>query len=202
MDKIKQLLENLRKRGIEAKFFETRDDIKKDILNEVDENDLVAIGGSMSIQEIDIYDNLVNKSKEVLWHWKVEPDKRMDLLKKAIFSDVYLSSTNAILEDGRIINIDGVGNRVASMFFGPKKVILVCGINKICKDYNDAMNRIKTSACPNNARRLNLNTPCAKIDSCIDCKNEQRMCMVTSIIEKKPPTIDFKVYILNEEIGY
>lgn len=199
---MKNLLENLSKRGIEAKFFETRAELKKDLLNEVNKDDVVAIGGSMSIQDIDVYDELVENSKEVLWHWKVEPSKRMELLKRAIFSDVYLASTNAILEDGRIVNIDGVGNRVASMFFGPKKVILICGINKICKDYDDAMNRIKTSACPQNARRLSLNTPCAKIDSCVDCKSEQRMCMVTSIIEKKPPTIDFKVYILNEEIGY
>ncbi|MCT4508941.1 MAG: lactate utilization protein [Tepidibacter sp.] len=202
MKKIENLIGNLRKRGIEAKSFETKDDLKKDLLNEVNKDDLVAIGGSMSIDQIDVYDDLVEKSKEVLWHWKVDPSERMELLRKAIFSDVYLSSTNAILEDGRIINIDGVGNRVASMFFGPKKVILVCGINKVCNDYDDAMNRIKTSACPNNARRLNLNVPCAKIDSCVDCKSEQRMCMVTSIIEKKPPTIDFKVYILNEEIGY
>ncbi|SHJ97199.1 lactate utilization protein [Tepidibacter formicigenes] len=202
MKNIEIILKNLKSRRIEGKFFETREELKKELLNEISEDDIVAIGGSMTIEDLGLYNDLLDKGNKVLWHWKVKQEEKMDVLKKAIFSDVYLSSTNAILEDGRIVNIDGVGNRVAAMFFGPKKVRIICGINKICKDYDDAMNRITTVACPKNAKRLNRNTPCANLEKCMDCKSEERMCMVTSIIEAKPPTIDFKVYILNEEIGY
>lgn len=202
MEKFEVLAKNLKKRNIDSKFFEDRDELRRELINEISSDEVVGIGGSMTVEDLGLYDDLINRGNKVLWHWKAPVEERMNVLREAIFSDVYLSSANAITEEGRIINIDGVGNRVAAMFFGPKKVRIICGINKICKDYDDAINRIKTEACPNNARRLNRSVPCAAVDKCMDCKSEERMCMVTSIIEAKPPTIDFKVYILNEEIGY
>ncbi|WP_066068443.1 lactate utilization protein [Alkalithermobacter thermoalcaliphilus] len=202
MDRVHKVIENLKKRKINAKFFKDRQELIDEIIREIDIQDLVAIGGSMTIEQLNIYDKLLDRGNNVLWHWKVSNDEKMNVLRKAIFSDVYLTSTNALTEDGKIVNIDGVGNRVASMFFGPKKVIMVCGINKICKDYDEAIKRIKEIACPQNARRLQRNVPCAKLDKCMDCTSSERMCMVTSIIQMCPPLIDFKVYILNEEIGY
>jgi len=202
MENIKNIMQNLLTRKIESKYFETKEDIVNELLNEISTEELVAIGGSFTVESLGLYDKLLEKGNNVLWHWKVEPEKRMELFKKAIFSDVYLTSCNALLEDGRILNIDGVGNRVAAMFFGPKKVRIICGVNKIAKDYDDAMNRIKTVACPQNARRLERKTPCAVTENCNDCKSPDRMCTITTIIEQKPPLIDFKVYILNENIGF
>jgi len=202
MENIKNVMKNLSSRRIESKYFETKEDIVNELLNEISTEELVAIGGSFTVESLGLYDKLLEKGNNVLWHWKVEPEKRQELFKEAIFSDVYLTSCNSLLEDGRILNIDGVGNRVAAMFFGPKKVRIICGVNKIAKDYDDAMNRIKTVACPQNARRLERKTPCAVTENCNDCKSPDRMCTITTIIEQKPPLIDFKVYILNENIGF
>lgn len=199
---INNIISNLKKRRIEALYFENKESVISQILSEINYHETIAIGGSVTIDSLGLYDTLKEKGNNVLWHWKVPKEDRMELLKKAIFSDFYLTSCNALIEDGRIVNIDGTGNRVAAMFFGPKKVRIIVGINKIAKDYDSAIERIKTVACPKNARRLDRKTPCASQDKCFDCKGEDRMCMVTTIIESKPPTIDFKVYIVGEELGY
>lgn len=199
---IQNVMKNLYDRNIENKYFESREELVEELLKEISIEEIVAIGGSGTVESLGIYDKLIERGNDVLWHWKVEPEKRMEIFKKALFSDVYLTSCNALTEDGRILNIDGNGNRVAAMFFGPKKVRIICGVNKIAKDYDDAMNRIKTVACPQNARRLERKTPCAVTENCSDCKSPDRMCTVTTIIEQKPPFVDFKVYILNEDIGY
>jgi LUD domain len=202
MEMIQDVMKNLSARKIPSKYFKTKEELVEELLKEIPMDEVVAIGGSSTVESLDIYDELVKRGNDVLWHWKVEPEKRMELFKKALFSDVYLTSCNALTQDGKIINIDGNGNRVAAMFFGPKKVRVICGLNKIAKDYDDAMNRIKTVACPQNARRLERKTPCAVTENCSDCKSPDRMCTVTTIIEQKPPFVDFEVYILNENIGY
>ena len=202
MEMIQNVMKNLHDRKIENKYFGSREELVEELLKEISIEEIVAIGGSGTVESLGIYDKLIDRGNDVLWHWKVEPEKRMEIFKKALFSDVYLTSCNALTEDGKILNIDGNGNRVAAMFFGPKKVRIICGVNKIAKDYDDAMNRIKTVACPQNARRLERKTPCAVTENCSDCKSPDRMCTVTTIIEQKPPFVDFKVYILNEDIGY
>ncbi|OPJ55141.1 lactate utilization protein [Alkalithermobacter paradoxus] len=202
MERILKVIDAFSKRNINSKLFESREDLMSEIMEEIKNDELVAIGGSMTVEELGLYDKLIERGNNVLWHWKVPNEQKLDVLRKALFSDIYLTSSNAITEDGKIINIDGVGNRVAAMFFGPKKVRIICGVNKICKDYEDAMKRIKEVACPKNAKRLGREVPCSKVEKCTDCKSSERMCMVTSIIETAPPLIDFKVYILNEEIGY
>jgi hypothetical protein len=202
MEMIQGVMKNLHDRKIENKYFGSREELVEELLKEISIEEIVAIGGSGTVESLGIYDKLIERGNDVLWHWKVGPEKRMEIFKKALFSDVYLTSCNALTEDGRILNIDGNGNRVAAMFFGPKKVRIICGVNKIAKDYDDAMNRIKTVACPQNARRLERKTPCAVTENCSDCKSPDRMCTVTTIIEQKPPFVDFKVYILNEDIGY
>lgn len=201
-ERIKSVIANLEKRHIEAKYFDSREDLVKTLLEEIDVKEKVAFGGSKTLDALGLYEKLSGRGNKVLWHWRVEKEKVMDTLREALFSDVYLSSCNALIEDGRIVNIDGNGNRVAATFFGPKKVYIITGVNKLSKDYDVAIERIKTVACPMNARRLNRNTPCAKVDKCMDCKGNDRMCTVTAIIEAKPPLMDFKVYIVNEELGY
>lgn len=202
MELLTKVMTSLQQRKIPVEIFNTKEDLKNHLLNEINLKEKVGIGGSMSIEELGIYDDLINRNQPVLWHWKVEPEKRASLLKEAIFSDVYLSSTNAITEDGRLINIDGNGNRVAAMFFGPKKVRVIIGKNKIATDYDSAIERIKEVACHKNAIRLNRKTPCASAPKCLDCKSNDRMCNITTIIEGKPPMMDFKVYLVNEDLGY
>lgn len=201
--KIKELKDTLESKGIECKYFKTKEEAKNEILNNIDSNMSIGIGGSMTITELDIYEDILSMNKNVYWHWKVRPEDRDKVRRKASFAtDLYLTSTNAITESGELVNIDGVGNRVSAMYYGPKRVIVVCGINKICTSYTEAITRIKTIACPQNARRLGLETPCAVEGTCKDCNVEERMCNVTTIINRKPMNIDLNIYIVDEELGF
>ncbi|SES76313.1 Uncharacterised ACR, YkgG family COG1556 [Natronincola peptidivorans] len=201
-DTIKTLMNNLEKRKIKTKYFATKEEAKKEVLNETDLYTTIGIGGSMTIKEMNLYEELVNKEKKVIWHWLVEPEKRYEVGKLASNAEVYLTSTNALTEKGDLVNIDGVGNRVSSMFYGPKKVIVICGVNKICSDLITAMDRIKREACPPNAKRLGLNVPCGITGNCNDCLSNERMCNVTVIINHKPMSVDLHVYIVGETLGY
>ncbi len=202
MEKIEVLIKNLEKRKIPARYFETKEAAAKAILEEISPEETVTIGGSMTIKDMNLYEDLKNAGNKVLWHWMVAPEERKALLKEAAFTDVFLSSTNAITEGGELVNIDGVGNRVSGMYFGHKKVIVVCGINKICTDVISAMDRVKQSACPQNAKRMNLKTPCAITNECNDCLSAERMCNITTIISHKPMSTELKVYIVGEALGF
>ncbi|ABR48362.1 protein of unknown function DUF1121 [Alkaliphilus metalliredigens QYMF] len=199
---VEVILGNLKKRNIDAQYFVTKEEAHAAILNEIQLTDTVGIGGSMTIKELNLHEALIERGNSVFWHWLVAPEDRESQRKSAALADVYLSSTNAITKDGELINIDGLGNRVSAMVYGPKKSIVVCGVNKICDDLISGIDRIKTEACPSNAKRLGLKTPCAKTDHCNDCFSEDRMCNVTTIINNKPMGIDLKVYLVEETLGY
>lgn len=200
--RIEKVLTNLEKRKIKARYFETKEDAKTAILESITVDMSVGIGGSMSVMEMKLHEELLAAGNTVYWHWLVEPAKMSEVRRNASRADVYLSSTNALTEDGELINIDGVGNRVASMFFGPKKVIIICGINKICSDLISGIDRIKSQACTKNGARLNRKTPCAITGECTDCQSPDRMCNVTTIISGKPEEVDLNIFIVGEELGY
>jgi hypothetical protein len=202
LEKVEKVLKGLKIRRIPGQYFDSKEALVESLLNEISQEEVVAFGGSTTVDQLGLYDLFNEKGNNVLWHWKCAPEERLNVMRRALYSDVYIASSNAITTDGRLINIDGNGNRVAPMFFGPKKTILICGINKIAEDYDAAMDRIKTIACPQNARRLGKTTPCSKTDICADCKKEERMCTVTTIIEQKPPFVDLKVYLVNDELGF
>jgi hypothetical protein len=195
-------MKNLENRKIKAKYFQTKEDVRNTILEEVKPDMTVGIGGSMSVKEMGLHEDLIKAGNTVYWHWLVEPTQMSDIRKNAHTSDIYLTGTNALTEGGELINIDGVGNRVASMFYGPKKVIVICGTNKICSDLISAIDRIKNETCTKNARRLNRKTPCAATGECSDCQSPDRMCNVTTIISGKPEEVDLNVYIVGEELGF
>ena len=117
-------------------------------------------------------------------------------------ADVYLCSANAVTEDGRIVNIDGTGNRLAALCWGPGRVVLVVGKNKVTGSLEDALERIKTKACPPNARRLGFQTPCAKLGYCTDCDSPQRICSATLILDRAPYSHPVEVVLVNQELGY
>ena len=117
-------------------------------------------------------------------------------------ADVYLTSSNAVIEDGRLLNIDGTGNRVAAMIFGPPRVIVIAGKNKLASDYEAALNRIQTVACPKNAERLNRNVPCRYTGKCEDCRSPERMCQFVVMIENHPDPAVIEVWLVDEDMGY
>ncbi len=117
-------------------------------------------------------------------------------------SDCFICSANAISATGEIVNVDAVGNRTAAMTFGPKKVIIVAGMNKVRPDLASALERIKEVAAPMRAKSLNLETPCAKTGVCSDCNVPKRICEVTTILHRKPWMTDVSVVLINESLGY
>lgn len=162
----------------------------------------VGFGGSKTVNDLGLYERLSEQGNAVYWHWKVEKAQKAETRRRANAADVFVCSSNAILEDGRLINIDGTGNRVAGMLFGPPTVIIIAGVNKIAKDYDSAIARIKKYACGPNARRQGFQTPCAELDECRDCKGLDRMCNVTTIMEY-PTRVghDVHVILVDENLG-
>lgn len=196
-----QLVRNMESRGIEARAFASRRELEEALAQEIREAGAIGFGGSMTLMQLGLYETFRSMGKQVYWHWKAGPTERMEVLRKAAQADVYFCSGNAVTEDGRIVNIDGNGNRISAMIFGIPKVILIVGRNKVCKDLDAAMERIKREACPPNARRLKLNTPCIAKD-CPDCRSADRMCNITMILEGCPNMTRMIVCFLDEDLGY
>ncbi len=200
----KTAVDRLKKHEFEALYLKTREEAAQEILKWVTPETSIGIGGSVTIRELGIIDQLKSKAKTVYDHW-VPGLSRGDseaIRKAEMTSDVFLSSSNAITLDGELVNIDGIGNRVNAMNFGPKKVILVAGYNKIVRNVEEAIKRIKNEVSPQNQRRLNMNTPCTQTGWCVDCNSTNRGCRMIVIHERKPMWTDVLVMIVGEELGY
>lgn len=197
---MESLVRTFEKYGYEVKLFEDKNDAKEALLKEIHIDKTVGVGGSMSVDELGIYDDLVKRGNKVYWHWKT--DEKNEARNMAKNASIYLASTNAITMDGKLVNMDGTGNRVASMIYGHERVYLIIGKNKMCEDYEDARNRIRNVAAPKNASRFKLNTPCVYTGKCNDCESEQRICMVETIHHRKPKGTNISLFIINEDLGY
>ncbi|HZK88449.1 MAG TPA: lactate utilization protein [Anaerovoracaceae bacterium] len=201
-DNIVKTIATLEKNGFDTKYFETCDEALEELFSEISINEGVGIGGSMTITGMGIREKLKERGYVVFTHnGESDPLIKKEMLKKAMTTEVYLTSSNAVTEDGKLINIDGTGNRLSSMLFGHERVIYICGKNKLAKDHSEAMVRIKNIACKKNAERLNLSTPC-RYGECNDCSSKQRICNATLVMEKRMTTGRATVYIINEELGY
>lgn len=193
---------NLEANGFAVSVFKTKEEAAAYLDKEVD-NTTVGFGGSVTLQQMGLYD-LLAKHNEVAWHWE-EKDaaKRDEICQKAQVAKVYFSSLNGVAETGELINIDGTGNRVSAIQYGHKKVYLVVGKNKIAPDYEKALWRARNIASPLNAKRIGKKTPCGeKGDKCYDCKSPERICRGLSVLWKKPGGSDFEVVLIDEELGY
>jgi hypothetical protein len=126
----------------------------------------------------------------------------MEIMRRQLTCDLFLTSSNAVTLSGWLVNIDGNGNRVAALTFGPKKVIVVAGRNKLVDgDLTAAIHRVKNIAAPPNAKRLNCNTPCAKTGFCANCNSPDRICRIIHVMDRKPRVADLHVLIVNEDLG-
>jgi len=187
----------------DAHSFTNRESLINSIMQYATPGSKIGIGGSLSVRGIGLIERLSDQNTQVLDHWKqgLTKEEISAIRLSQLTCDLFLSSANAITEKGDIVNIDGFGNRVNAMTFGPKKVIIIAGYNKIVPDVNSALDRIKRVAAPLNAKRLGLPLPCAETGYCHDCKTEARICRVTSIIQRRPSGTDVSVYLINEELG-
>jgi LUD domain len=197
-------VEALRQNRFKAEFYSTSKEVLEAILPLIPQHATVGIAGSWTLQQLGIVEVLEGRGNKIFCHNKsgLYADEVLEMRRKQLTCDVFLTSTNAITEDGRLVNTDATGNRVAAMTFGPKKVIVVAGINKIVKDLNEAEHRIHSIASPLNNKRLNKPNPCATTGHCADCKGPTRLCNVTSVIHKCPPATNINLFLVGEELGY
>lgn len=205
MSEILKAVDSFNKKGFNAKLFETMDLAKEEIKRIIPNCDSIGTGGSMTLKDSGILNELDLRGNKMITTSigpAVSKDEALKIRKTALFADWYLTSTNAFTIKGDLINIDGMGNRVASMIFGPDKVIVLTGKNKLTKDPMDAVRRIKTKACGKNARRLKLDLPCSKDDRCHNCDHPDRMCRVTTRMELPPSGKEVYIFIVNEDWGY
>jgi len=201
-----QIIKNLEKRNMNGLYCETSQEAVKAICGMIPENVLVGLGGSMTIIETGLVDALRKMNIRLLDRYRedVTPEKVNDMRMEGLRSDIFIASSNAITSDGKLVNEDGVGNRVAAMIYGPKKVILMVGMNKAVNTLEDAITRIKNTAAPINAVRVQKDTPCSKMGFCNDphCHPPHRICSQLVIIESNPEPDRVTVILVGEELGY
>ncbi|MGE5652688.1 MAG: lactate utilization protein [Bacillota bacterium] len=201
--KIAQLVDLLKRHGIKASFQPTTAEARQTVFAMAEPGQTVGIGGSQTIAALELNQALAEKGCRVLDHNRAPSrDESTAMRHEQLHCDLFLCSTNALTEKGQLVNVDGVGNRVGAMAFGPKKVVVVAGMNKIVPDLDAAFERIRTVAAPKNAQRLKRKTPCAEVGRCMDCSSPERMCSVFTIIERRPSLTDLEVIVVGEELGY
>jgi hypothetical protein len=205
-EKIAQhLIEVLTKKRMEASYVPTAAKVREEVLAMIPDGASVYRCGSMSLVELKIWEALTQRPKvEVIdpFQPELKPDESVALRIKGMSADFVITSSNAITLDGRLVNLDGMGNRVAAMCFGPKKVILVVGMNKVVPDLDAALKRVQHHAAPINAIRLNRQTPCVETGLCQDCSSPQRICNMWTIIEGHSIQNRIHVKLVGEDLGY
>ena len=172
------------------------------VLELIPEGDVVSWGGVATVDQLGIKDRLRQRNQPLIDRDTAKtPDERMDMLRQALTCDTFLMSSNAISEDGQLVNIDGMGNRVAALCFGPKQVIVVAGMNKVAGDLDSAMSRARHIAAPANVKRFDVKTPCAVTGQCGNCTSPDCCCaqIVTTRFSKIPGRI--KVVLVGDVLG-
>ncbi|WP_238884101.1 lactate utilization protein [Clostridium sp. YIM B02551] len=202
--KIERVIDALNKNNINGYLVNSKEELIDKIKEIVKEGSKVACGGSMTLFETGIIEHLRSGRYDFLDRYKegLTGEEIKNIFRQSFFSDAYFASSNAITESGEIYNVDGNGNRVAAMLYGPDKVIIVAGINKIVKDLDEAIKRNRTVSAPANAKRLNKATPCARVGYCMDCKSPDRLCREYTVIKSQGNKDRIHVIFLNEELGY
>ncbi len=203
-ERAKRAIEKLEAHDFKALYVNDREAAIGEVLKQVGSKQKIGTGGSVTIRELGILERLEAQGHTLYNHWRsgLSQEAVLEIRKSQMTSDCFLSSVNAITLNGELVNIDGIGNRVNSIHFGPGKVILVAGFNKIVEDVQEAIKRIKNVSAPLNARRLNLDLPCARVGRCVDCNSPNRICRIISIIERRPSLTDIQIIIVGEELGF
>ena len=203
-EKAKKTIEKLEAHDFKALYVKNRQGAVEEVLKHVTPQTRVGAAGSVTIRELGILDQIEARGNLIYDHWKpgLSKEKILEIRKSQMTSDLFLASVNAITLNGELVNIDGAGNRVNSTIFGPGKVILVAGYNKIVEDVQEAIKRVKNVAAPINAKRLNIDVPCAKVGKCVDCNSPNRICRVVVIHERRPSLTDMLIILVGEELGF
>lgn len=183
-------------------------DLEQVLLDRIPEGSTVSFGGSMTLSEsgaLDILRKMDEAGRIRLLDRErpgMTPEAREQLFRETFFADVYLTGTNAMTEDGWLYNVDGNGNRVSAMIFGPKKVLVLAGENKLVPDKAAAEKRVRTVAAPENAARLQRKTPCAVTGRCMDCASAERICCSYVFLGQQRVPERIEIFLLEGDYGY
>lgn len=207
-EKLGTLKQTLEKNNFEVWIAQDKDQansiVTQEIYNSIRPSS-VSFGGSLTVQELGIYSDFLNKSDvQVIdtYDSSISREEIIQRRRQSLLVDMYITGTNALTYNGHLINLDGMGNRVAALTFGPEYVVLLIGRNKIVPDLEKAISRIKEYSAPVNTVRLGKQTPCAKSMQCEDCSSPERICNTWTITEKSNPPKRVKIVLLNTEIGF
>lgn len=198
-----KIKDNFKSRNIDVDFFKSLDEAKDRILDLIPNDSAVGIANSQTLKKIMISEELKSRGN-IVYDKTFAKDKEESIIikKKSLLTDWYITGTNAISIEGHIVNIDHSGNRVAAMTYGPDKVIIVIGKNKIEDTLEQAMTRARNHAAPLNAIRAGYNPPCIEKKKCVDCKSKERVCYNLSIIEGQFEPDRMRLFIVEEEAGF
>ena len=190
--------------GFQASYAESRDEAVRSVLALIPEGASVGIPGPVTIRELGLPEILAERGNPVIQHWdpSLLPEDRAQRWSDELASDIFLTSSNAVTLAGELVNIDGTGNRVAGMSWARNRVCFVVGINKVCRDIQGALQKIRDWGTPINGIRLGMDLPCIKAGFCVDCKAPQRACRAVSILERAPYGRDAHIILVGETLGY
>lgn len=196
------LLKNLRSRHFDAYYCETKEEALSQALSLIPEGSTVGWGGTVSAEEVGLISAVRGGNFRPIDRETVKtPEEKFQIMKQAMLADVFLTGTNAMSLDGELVNIDGTGNRVAAIAYGPDSVIVIAGMNKVADTLEDAVSRARTIAAPMNSQRFDIQTPCNATGVCADCKSPQCICNQILITRHCRPAGRIKVILVGEELG-
>ncbi len=203
MNDYKELINNLEKRNFEVYYCDTKEDAAKKALSLIDKNGTISWGGTRTIAELGLIDKLYDDGYKLLDRDSAKtPEERDEIMRQGLLAKTFLMSSNAVSKDGILVNIDGNGNRVAAMCYGPETVIMVIGKNKICDTVEDAEYRVRNVAAVKNAERFGLTkTGCSK-GKCVDCLSDECMCSYVVKTRRSKTKGRIKIILVNEDLGY
>lgn len=200
MERAKKALEH---NGFKVRCFANKEQAAAALVAEIPADKSIGMGGSATLVSMGMYEQFKAQGNTMFSHTHASsPEEALSFRKAQLSADVFMCSTNAVTLEGHLVNIDGVGNRVAAMCFGPNKVYVVCGINKIVADEKAARKRVGDVASPMNAQRLKKAVPCATTGYCHDCNSPERMCRVLTVITRKPVATDLEIILIDEKLGF
>lgn len=197
------MVKNLKSRHFDAYYCVNKEEALAKALEWIPEGVAVGWGGAQSAEEIGLLEAIRKGPYQAIDRDTAKsPAERVALMKKALLSDVFITGANALSLDGQMVNIDGNGNRVAAIVYGPDSVIVIAGMNKVVSTLEDAVQRVRTIAAPMNKQRFNLETPCEFTGTCADCKSEGCICNQLLITRNSKPACRIKVILVGEELGF
>lgn len=199
-----QLINAFADHNMTLMFVKNKTELETYLKNILVDQKKVAVGGSVTLQQLGVIDLLRNSDVEFIDRYEagISREEMENRFREAFFSDLFITNTNALTMDGCLYNVDGNGNRVAAMIYGPKEVLIIAGLNKICQDETEAISHIQNCSAPANAMRLHKKTPCVKMGHCMDCRSPERICSSYVKLGYQGKINRIKVIIVEEYIGY